>query len=307
MMNKRIGAALLCAAISSGISAGGAQAQATLRAADVPGLVVQARNGNDTAARRLESWIGAARSGDRAALDIVADVVNDGIVADRQLFDDLERQAAAGGWDAGTAYVRSVISGTGHVTVAKSAEALAATGNQPAVDAAYALANIAEADLNGRVLLATFDPPELDPEDVTNVVESDDAEISSVSGGTKTACKPVNYYDAITGLTMMGMEVCITWKYDGRRYVSNGTRSITPYVSVVGTAHRWRWVGTSLAEKYYYNYGGRGPKSGFHTKTIGHFQHCLSQEVLAICDQDEFPTIILDGNYKGTSSSKTKP
>lgn len=308
MMNRRIGTGLLCVAIASGISGGAAQAQPTaLRAGDVPGLVAQARGGDATATRRLEAWIGAARAGDRAALGIAADVLRDGIVADRELYDDLEKQAAAGGWDAGTAYVRAVIAGTQQVTVAKSAEALAATAGQPVVDAADSLADGPSANLEGRLLLATFDAPELDPEDIADLVESDDAEIASVTGGTKNSCKAVNYYDAVTGLTVMGMEVCIGWKYDGHRYVSNGTRAISPYVSLLGTAYEWRWVGTTVADKYYYNYARVGPKSGWHTKTIGHFQHCPSQFVLVICDEDELPSIVLDGHYNGTSSSKTKP
>lgn len=308
MFGRRLAIGLLCAAMASSALAGGVQAQEpALSARDVPGLVSQARDGDMSAVRRLEAWIASARAGEAAALRIAAVVINDGIVADRPLIDDLERQAAAEGFDARTGFARAVLAGDQHVSVAQAVGALAATEGQPAVDAASSLTSFLDTDLNGRVLLADFPAPDVDPEDVFDLVESDDPQVSVANGSSKTRCTPINYYDAITGLTVMGMEVCIGWRYDYERYVSHGTRTISPYVSLVGTAYSWRWVGTNVADKYYFNYKRVGAKSGWHTKTVGHFQHCPSQLVVVICDQDELPLIILDGHFNGTSSSKAKP
>lgn len=304
-MVRRIGVSLVGAVLAASALVP-ADAMTAISARDVPRLVEKARDGDTAAARRLDVWIANARSGDPAALTVVAQVLNDGIVADAPRVYAVEHQAAHGGWDARTDYLRAILAGEARITVAKAIDALALTEGMSAVDAAEGLADVLDTSLGGRVVRPQFSPAEPDPEDAFALVEADSA-VEIAGGGARTECAIVEYRDELDLLTLMGMKVCISWTYDGERYVGQASRSIDPYVSLTGTARGWRWVGAPLAERYYYNYKRKGPKSGYHTRTIGHFQHCLSQVVLAVCDQDLFPMIELNGHFDGSFSRVAKP
>jgi hypothetical protein len=303
--HARIG--LLCAVLAAGAAVTSAHAQTPVTAAEVSRLVTQAKQGDVVATTRLESWVGAVRAGDASALTVAADVINAGIVADADRVRQAERDAAAGGWDARTGFLRSVIDGSAHITTAQAATFTLRTAGLSAVDTASSFTQ--PTDLDGQVVLSDTPQPQIDQDDlVVDEIEADSELVASSTSPSKSACDAVNYYDELFNFTVMGLEICVTWKYDkARGVVSSTSRTITPYVTVWGTATGWHWVGTNYAKVNYYNYKRRGAKSGWHTRTIGHFQRCVVQVVVPYCDQDRLPTIVVDAHYDGTSSSLATP
>lgn len=280
-----------------------------LTAREVPGLVAGARAGDVRAADRLATWLTAARGGDAGALAVAADVVNAGVVAQADLVTEAKRQAAAAGYDARTALVDSIISGETEVSIAQATALVARTNGLPSAVAGAMLTAPFEADLSQFVVAASFSAPEIDPDDlvVDEIAANDETNIASTNP-SKTVCRYVDYYEPVLNFTVMGLEVCATWKYDGVRYVGSGSRTINPYITVFGTARGWRWRGTNVAIAHYYNYKRKGAKSGYHTRTVGHFQRCPTQEqAVPVCDLEKLPQIQIDGHYNGTSSSKATP
>jgi hypothetical protein len=299
---RKISTCLVCLGLAATTLASGASAQQRpiTSPRDIPDLIAQARAGDLRAAGRLDTWIRAARSGSQEALSVAAEVLNNGIVANQQLIRDTERQAEAQGWDPRTGYVRSITSGAAHITTTQAAQMLALTGRGSSLDSAAALSEYFSNPNEPQIIVPSFGQPVIDPEDVADVIAMDSDPVTPTPG--KQVCKQIDYADGLTHLTLMGMQICITWKYDGHRYVGGGTRTIDPYVSLVGTASSWRWAGTNLAERYYYNYKRIGARSGYHTKTIGHFERCPGQIVVTYCDNARLPQITLDGHYNGTYS-----
>jgi hypothetical protein len=301
-VNRKLSACLLCLGLAATTLASGAAAQQRpiMSARDVPDLVAKARAGDLGAAGRLDTWIRAARTGSPEALSAAADVLNNGIVANQQLIRDTERQAAAQGWNPRTGYVRSIASGAAHMTTAQAAEVLALTERGSSLDSAVTLSDYLSNPREPQIIVPSFGQPVIDPEDVADVIAMDSDPVTPTP--SKQVCKQIDYADRLTQFTLIGMQICITWRYDGHQYVGGGTRTIDPYVSLLGTANSWRWVGTKLAERYYYNYKRIGARSGYHTKTIGHFERCPGQIVVNYCDDVRLPQITLDGHYNGTYS-----
>lgn len=184
---------------------------------------------------------------------------------------------------------------------------VARTVGRSSADAAGALLAPLEADTSGIVVLPSSDSQDLDAEDLlTDEVVEDSEALPSSTSPTKTICKEIDYYDALLNYTIMGVKVCTSWKYN-REVVGNGSRTISPFVTTFGTATLWRWSGANIAQSAYYNYKRHGAKTGYHTRTVGHFQHCPSQIVVTVCDQDRLPQIVIDGHYDGTYSSALTP
>jgi hypothetical protein len=301
-MIRRARTALLCAAVAATVGAGGASAHtAALTADEVPALVVQARQGDAAATARLAAWLGAARAGDPAAVAVAGEVVEAGVVRAADRVRSVDGQARASGWDARTGLLDAIVAGTSHLSMAQAAGLVARTAGMTAADAAGQLSAPFDADVSPYVVQASFADPQLDPEDLVNDELLADSEYNIASTNpSKTVCRAVDYYEPLLNFTLMGLEVCATWKYDGSRYVGSGSRTINPYITSFGTARGWHWVGTSSAVHNYYNYKRKGAKSGYHTRTVGHFQRCPAQT--GPCDQEKLPTITIDGHYDGTYS-----
>lgn len=306
-MGARSRIALLLAVTAA---AGGASASAqapALAAHDVPRLVAEARSGDAAATARLAAWLTAARAGDPGAVSLAATVVGDGITAHADLVAAVNRDAAERGYDARTGFLDAVVAGTASVSTAQAALLVARTAGMPVVDAATTLTSALNADVSQYVVAARFSDPQVDPDDlvVDQVPLTDQASVASTF--SKTVCKYVDYYEPVLEFTVMGMEVCTSWRYDKVRYVSHGSRTITPYITIFGTARGWRWLGANVAVSQYFNYARKGAKSGYHTRTVGHFQRCPLPQDDLLCDQDKFPHIKINGFYNGGSSFEATP
>ena len=282
--------------------------EAPIAATEVPHLVDAARSGDDGAARRLAGWLADARAGDPDALSVVADVVNTGVVRQSDLVADVARDAAYRGYDPRLALVDAVIEGRRHISPTEAAALVTRSAGSDDVDAAAALVAPLNTDLSQYVVSATFSEPMIDPEDLFAEIPMDDQATIAADSRSRSVCKHVDYTEPILEFTVMGLEVCATWRYDGVRYVGNGSRAITPYITLFGTARGWHWRGTNVALAHYYNYKRKGPRSGYHTRTVGHFQRCPSRQVVVpLCDQEKFPQIQIDGHYDGTYSAVATP
>lgn len=307
-MHRLTGAAVIGSVLAFGVVVVPAQAQSrAITAAELPRLVASAERGEAAAAARLDSWARAVRLGDPSALAVTADAMTQGIAADRGRIDEADRQAAAGGWDARTGYVRSVADGTARIAPDQAARFVARIGATSGVATGVAVVAPLDADLGGTVVTASFSSSDVDVDDVGFQEIEANATAPQRNWSTRTVCESVDYHDDLFGYTVMGFDVCIKWDYDHERWVNNASRTITPFVTAWGLAHGWRYVGAKLAEVRYFDYRRRGPKSGYHTRTIGHFQRCVVQFVVPMCDLDRLPQITLTGHYNGTFGSKVTP